>query len=141
MALGKKVSAGNIAANGGTLVLDVYIEGAEELTIIGDLGPTAAAAGDVTIAVQPFLSDYADPVRSSGGDDSVAGPYTDPALADAGLDLVQTTIYPGVAAYLANGHARVMERVQVSGFDKLRIVLTNHNASTALPGRIDYFVG
>lgn len=138
MASGKTTSGANLAAAGGTLVIDVYVEGEDELTVIGDLGPTATAAGDVTIAVQPFLSDYVDPVRSSGGDDSENGPVT-VALADAGLDLVQTTIYPGVAAYLASGHARVMERVQVKGFDKVRIILTNHNATTALPARIDYF--
>lgn len=139
MAAGKKLSAVNLAAAGGTLVLDVDVEGAEELTVIGDLGPTATAAGDITIAVQPYLSDVVDPVRASAGDDSTAGSYNDPALADAGLDLVQTTIYPGVAAYLASGHARIMERVSVTGFIKVRVVLTNHNATTALPARIDVF--
>lgn len=139
MAAGKKVSTANLAAAGGTLTLDVDVEGQDELTVIGDLGPTAAAASDITIAVQPYLSDVVDPVRASGGDDSLAGPYADPALADAGLDLVQTTIYPGVTAYLAGGHARVMERVSVTGFIKVRVVLTNHNATTALPARIDVF--
>lgn len=139
MAAGKKVSSANLAAAGGTLVVDLYVEGEDELTVIGDLGPTAGAAGDITIAVQPYLSDYQDPVRSSAGDDSTAGSHNDPALADAGLDLVQTTIYPGVAAYLAGGHARIMERVQVKGLGKVRVVLTNHNATTALPARIDFF--
>jgi hypothetical protein len=139
MAAGKQVSSANLAAAGGTLTLDVDVEGADELTVIGDLGPTATAAGDITIAVQPYLSDVMDPVRASGGDDHVGGPVSDPALADAGLDLVQTTIYPGVAAYLAGGHARTMERVQVKGFIKVRVVLTNHNATTALPARIDVF--
>lgn len=139
MAAVKKVSTSNIAAAGGTLFLDLYVEGEDEITVIGDLGPTAAAAGDVSIAVQPYLSDVVDPVRASGGDDSVGGAYNDPALADAGLDLLQTTIYPGVAAYLANGHARVMQRVNVKGFIKVRVVLKNNNATTALPGRIDAF--
>jgi len=139
MAAGKKVSAANLAAAGGTLTLDVDVEGEDELTVIADLGPTATAAGDVTVAVQPYLSDVMDPVRASGGDGTTGGAPNDPALADAGLDLVQTTIYPGIAAYLAGGHARVMERVSVTGFIKVRVVLTNHNATTALPARIDVF--
>jgi hypothetical protein len=140
MAAGKKVSNGNIAANGGTLFVDLDTEGVEDLTVIGDLGPTAGAAGDVSIAVQPYLSDYQDGAWQSGSGTN-SGYQNDPALADAGLDLVQTTIYPGVAAYLAGGHARVMVRVRTQGFDKVRVVLTNHNATTALPGRIDYFLG
>lgn len=137
MAAGKKVSSANLAAAGGTLTLDLMVEGEDQLTVIGDLGPTATAAGDITIAVQPFLSDYVDNARVSGSG-STAG-FVDPALADAGLDLVQTTIYPGVAAYLATGHARQMVRVDVTGFDKVRVVLTNHNATTALPARLDVF--
>ena len=122
------VSPSNVAANGGTLVQDVTVEGADEITVIGDLGPTATAAGDVTVAVQPYLADNEASDKGNG-----------PTLADAGLDLVQTTIYPGVAAYLTGGHARVMVRVDVKGFTKVRLVLTNHNATTALPARLDYF--
>lgn len=122
------VSPSNVAAAGGTLVQDVTVEGEDEITVIGDLGPTATAASDVSIAVQPYLADN-EPTDHGNG----------PALADAGLDLVQTTIYPGVAAYLASGHARVMVRVDVKGFSKVRLVLTNHNATTALPARLDYF--
>ena len=122
------VSPSNVAAAGGTLVQDVTVEGADEITVIGDLGPTATAAGDVSVAVQPYLADNELTDYGNG-----------PALADAGLDLVQTTIYPGVAAYLASGHARVMVRVDVKGFTKVRLVLTNHNATTALPARLDYF--
>lgn len=138
MPSGKKVSTANLTAAGGTMFLDVSVEGEDQLTVIGDLGPTATAAGDVTVAVQPYLSDYMDPARQSGSGGS-DGVQADPALADAGLDLVQTTIYPGVAAYLAGGHARVLVRVEVTGFDKVRVVLTNHNATTALPARLDVF--
>lgn len=138
MAAGKKVSTANLAAAGGTLTLDLDVEGEDELTVIGDLGPAATAASDITIAVQPYLSDYMDGAQQSGSGTN-DGYQNDPALADAGLDLVQTTIYPGVAAYLASGHARIMERVDVKGFGKVRVVLTNHNATTALPARLDVF--
>lgn len=138
MAAAKKVSTANLAAAGGTLTWDIDVEGLDEITVIGDLGPTATAAGDITVAIQPYLADYQDGVWQSGGGTN-EGVQNDPALADAGLDLVQTTIYPGVAAYLASGHARVMVRVDLKGFGKVRLVLTNHNATTALPARIDYF--
>lgn len=138
MAAGKKVSTANLAAAGGTLTIDLDVEGEDQLTVIGDLGPTATAAGDVTVAVQPYLSDYMDGAQQSGSGTN-DGYQNDPALADAGLDLVQTTIYPGVAAYLAGGHARVLVRVEVTGFGKVRLVLTNHNATTALPARLDFF--
>lgn len=138
MAAVKKTSSANLAAAGGTLTFDLFVEGEDQLTVIGDLGPTATAAGDVSIAVQPYRADYIDGATQSGSGQT-GGAIADPALADAGLDLVQTTIYPGVAAYLASGHSRVMVRVDVTGFDKVRIVLTNHNATTALPARIDAF--
>lgn len=138
MAAGKKVSSGTIAAAGGTLKQDLDVEGVDEITVIGDLGPTAAAATDVSIAVQPYLSDYQDGAWQSGSGTN-EGYQNDPALADAGLDLIQTTIYPGVAAYLSGGHARVMQRLDVKGFGKVQIILKNNNASTALPGRIDFF--
>jgi len=138
VAAAKKTSTANLAAAGGTLTFDVDVEGMDEITVIGDLGPTATAAGDITIAIQPYLSDYMDGAQQSGSGTN-SGYVSDPALADAGLDLVQTTIYPGVAAYLAGGHARIMIRVDLKGFGKVRIVLTNHNATTALPARIDYF--
>ena len=125
---GNNGTPATIPAAGGTLVQDVRVEGEDQLTVIADLGPTATAAGDVNLTIQPFLTDL-EATDHNGG----------PQLADAGLDLVQTTIYPGVAAYLASGHARVMVRVQVSGFDKVRIVLKNNNATTALPGRIDFY--
>ena len=128
MPSGNKLSSANLAAAGGTLTQDVVVEGEDEITVIGDIGPTATAAGDVTVAIQPFLTDLESTDHGNG-----------PALADVGLDLVQTTIYPGVAAYLAGGHARVMVRVNVKGIAKVRLVLTNHNATTALPGRLDFY--
>jgi hypothetical protein len=138
MAAAKKSSSANLSAAGGTLTWDVDVEGMDEITVIGDLGPTATAAGDITVAIQPYLSDYQDGAWQSGSGTN-DGYQNDPALADVGLDLVQTTIYPGVAAYLSGGHARIMIRVDLKGFGKVRIVLTNHNATTALPARIDYF--
>lgn len=135
MASAKKTSA-SIAA-GQTLNFDVSTEGMEDLTIIGDIGPTATAAGDVAVTVQPYLSDYQDAAWRSGSG-TTDGLQADPALADVGLDLVPTTIYPGVAAYLAGGHARVMVRMRVVGFGMVRITLKNNNVA-ALPGRIDYF--
>ena len=124
------VSPSNVPAGGGTLVQDVNVEGEDEITVIGTLGPTAAAASDVSVSVQPYLADNEATDKGNG-----------PTLADAGLDLVQTTIYPGVAAYLnATDHiARVMVRVDVKGFSKVRLVLKNNNATTALPARLDYF--
>lgn len=138
MAAAKKVSTANLAAAGGTLTFDVSVEGMEDLTVIADLGPGATAAGDVSVAVQPYLSDYQDNAWQSGSGTN-DGPQTDPALADVGLDLVQTTIYPGTAAYLSGGHARTLERVRVLGFGKVRIVVKNNNATTALPARVDFF--
>lgn len=138
MASAKKVSPANLAAAGGVLNFDVSTEGLEDLTVIGDLGPGATAAGDVVVTVQPYLSDYQDAAWRSGSGTN-DGAQTDPALADVGLDLVPTTIYPGVSAYLSGGHARVMVRMRVVGFSVVRITLKNNNATTALPARIDYF--
>lgn len=125
---GNNGTSATLGAAGGTLVQDVTVEGEDQLTVIGDIGPTATAAGDVSIVIQPYLTDLESTDHGGG-----------PTLADAGLDLVQTTIFPGVAAYLSGNHARQMVRVQVTGFAKVRIILTNHNAS-ALPGRIDFYV-
>jgi hypothetical protein len=124
------VSSGNVAAAGGTLTQEVYVAGEDFLTVIGSLGPTAAAAGDVSVKIVPYLSFLAS--TDHGGEGTVA---------DAGLALVQSTNDPGVAAYLnATDHlARVMVRVRVTGFEKVSLVLTNNNATTALPGRIDWF--
>lgn len=135
MASAKKTST-SIAASG-TLNFDVSTEGLEDLTVIGQIGPTATAAGDVAVTVQPYLSDYQDSAWRSGSGTN-DGPQTDPALADVGLDLVPTTIYPGVSAYLSGGVARVMVRIRVVGFAAVRITLKNNNVA-ALPGRIDYF--
>ena len=138
MAAANRKASSNVAAAGGTFTWDIDVEGMDEITVIGDLGPTATAAGDITVAIQPYLSDYMDGAQQSGSGTN-DGYQNDPALADAGLDLVQTTIYPGVSAYLSGGHARVMVRVDLKGFGKVRLVLTNHNATTALPARLDFF--
>jgi hypothetical protein len=137
LAATKKSSTSNLAAAGGTLFIDQVVESFKEITVIGDLGPTATAAGDVSIKVQPFLADVEDVASISGSDSDDA--YQSVGLADAGLDLVQTTIYPGVAAYLASGHSRVMQRLDVAGFIIVRVILTNNNATTALPARLDVF--
>jgi hypothetical protein len=118
----------SVAHSGGTLVQDVDVSHEDELTVIATLGPTATAAGDVSVQVVPFLTDLESTDHGNG-----------PTLADTGLDLVQTTIDPGVAAYLKTGVARVMVRVHVTGFEKVRLVLTNNNTSTNLPGRLDFY--
>jgi hypothetical protein len=124
------LSTGNVAAAGGTLKQDVVTAGEDFLTVIASLGPTAAAAGDVSVKVVPYLTDLESTDHGNG-----------PTIADAGLALVQSTNDPGVAAYLnATDHiARVMVRVRVSGIERVQLVLTNNNATTALPGRLDFY--
>lgn len=122
------LSSGTIAAAGGTFTQDVTVSDSDFLTVIGDLGPTAAAAGDVSVKIVPYLTDLESTDHGNG-----------PTLADAGLALVQDTNDPGVAAYLAGGHARVMVRVRTRGIEKVRLILTNNNATTALPGRLDFY--
>lgn len=114
-------------AAGGTLEQDVNVAAEDFLTVIGDVGPGASAAGDVSVVAIPYLSD---------SDSDFGG---GPTLADSSMALVQDTEVPGVAAALANGHARVMVRLRVMGFEKVRLVLTNHHAS-ALPARLDFYV-
>lgn len=122
------LSSGNLAANGGQLKQDVTVSGEDFLTVIGDIGPTAAAAGDVQVQVVPYLSDLESTDHGNG-----------PTLADVSLALAQSTNDPGVAAVLAGNHARVMVRMRVTGIDKVQIILTNKNATTALPGRLDFY--
>lgn len=128
---GAVISTGNVAAAGGTFTQDIFPGSEDFLTVIADIGPTAAAAADIGVKVIPYLGYVA-------SIDEGSEPNT---VADAGLALVQSTNDPGVAAYLVGGHARVMVRVRVSGIEKLRIVVTNNNATTALPARIDWFYG
>lgn len=120
------IVSASVAASG-NLTQNVVTAGEDFLTVIGDLGPTATAASDITVGVVPYLADYESTDHGNG-----------PTLADTGLDLVQTTVDPGVAAYLANGHARMMVRVRVTGIDQVQLQLTNHNAA-ALPARLDFY--
>ncbi len=114
-------------ASSGKLTQDVATAGEDFLTVIADVGPGATAATDVSVGVVPYLTDY-EPTDHGNG----------PTLADTGLDLVQTTVDPGVAAYLAGGHARVMVRVRVTGVERVQLQVTNHNTS-ALPARVDFY--
>lgn len=122
------VSNGTIAAAGGKLTQDVRTASSDFLTVIADLGPTATAAGDVSVKVIPYLTDLESTDHGNG-----------PTLADTGLALVQDTNDPGVAAYLASGHARVMVRVRLQGIERVQLQLTNNNATTALPARLDWY--
>lgn len=123
------LSPANIAHAGGKLTQDVVVGTANFLTVIGDLGPTATAAADVSLKIVPYLTDLESTDHGNG-----------PTLADAGLALVQSTNDPGVAAYLAGGHARVMVRVHVNGIARVQLQLINNNATTDLPGRLDFYL-
>lgn len=115
-------SPSNLAAAGGTLTQDVYTGASEWLLVIGILGPTAAAAGDVSVSVQPYLDDH--------GDTNNPGP----TLSDIPLG----TDASSVAAVLANNKAQVLSRFRVAGLRKVRVTLKNNNATTALPGQLDF---
>jgi len=118
-----KVNPSNIAAAGGTMTQDVVVGGSEFLTVIGTLGPTAAAAGDVSISVQPYL-------------DNPNGADQGQTLSDATVPALETG-----TAVLANSKAQQVVRFRVSGMRKVQVVLKNNNATTALPGRVDFDLG
>jgi hypothetical protein len=120
--MANKVSSGTIAAAGGTMTQDVATGGYEFLTVIGTLGPTAAATGDISLSVQPFL-------------DNPDGNDQNQTLADVLVPALETG-----TAVLANNKAQQIVRYRVAGIRKVRIVLKNANASTALPGRVDFDV-
>jgi len=128
MPTGNTLSTVNLTAAGGTMTQDVHVAGEDFLTVIAQIGPTATAAGDVSVTVTPFLADLESTDHGGG-----------PTLAPAAMVLTQDTTAPGIAAALAAGVASVMVRVRVTGIDKVRITLKNNNATTALPGRLDFY--
>lgn len=116
--MARKQSTGTIGA-GATLTQDVVVGGSQFLTVIGIIGPTATAAGDVSVQVFPFLDDP----NGAGLEQTVT-------------DLPLPTV-DAVAAILASSKAQILGRYRVSGIRRVRISLKNNNVG-ALPGEIDF---
>lgn len=101
----------------GTLTADVNCEGINALAVLGIVGITATAAGDVAVVVQPLTNDAT------------------PVVAPINLT-------PKVAAStntLSTAKAYAAATYDVSGWRNVRITLTNNNAGT-LPAEIHYDV-
>jgi hypothetical protein len=98
--MARKVSS-SIAA-GTTITQDVVTGGSEFLTIIGVIGPTATASGDVVITLQPYLD------NPDGSDQSQT-------LADVLVPALESG-----AAVLTNNKAQQIVRYRVAGEHRSR---------------------
>jgi hypothetical protein len=110
-------------ATGATLNQDVVVGGSEWLSVIGIIGTAANAAGvagDVSIAVLPYL------------DHDV-----NPTLVPATLGLPTTD---SAAAVLASSRAWVFARYRVAGIRKVQIRVMNNNVASK-PAEADFSLG
>lgn len=103
-----------------TLTQDVKLAGSEFLTVLAQAGPTATAAGDITLTVQQYVD---------------AANTGDPVLAPINIPTLETS-----AAVLVGGIAYVWARFRVSGISKAQIQAKNNNVGT-LPVEIDFDLG
>jgi hypothetical protein len=104
-----RVSGGSLGA-GAVSNLEASVGASDFITVEGDLGPTASAAGDLTVQVFPYSPD--------------------------GSTLMGTPLTPvagiGYAGTLVAAHSQLVQRFDVMGIDKVRVVFKNNNAG-ALP--------
>lgn len=95
---------------GATSIMEASVAGTDFITLDGDLGPTATAAGDLTAQVFPYAPD--------------------------GNTLMGTPIPPvagfGYAGTLLAAHSQLMQKYDVSGIDHVRVIFKNNNVG-ALP--------
>lgn len=117
--MAKVVSSSNIAS-GATLNQDVVLGASEWLTVIAIVGPTATAAADVSVNVQPYTDESS----------TVA-----PVLAPLNLPTADA-----VAAVLSASRAYIFARYRVAGIRKVQIQAKNANVG-ALPVEIDFQIG
>lgn len=124
-------------ATGTTLLQDVNVSGVEFLTILALAGPTATAAGDITLVVQPYRDDKADATTYPGSTGPSSGTSTSagPTLAPIALPTLEST-----AAVLVSNIAYVFARYRVAGLHRVQIQAKNNNAGT-LPVEIDFDLG
>lgn len=118
-----KATNGNLTAAGGTLSVDQVVKGATWLTVIvqvGSAGTPAVAGADVNSWVIPYLEDGSTLLGGNG------------ALLQADSSS---------AATLNGSKAIRTYRYRLGGVAKVQITLQNANATTALPGQIDWFTG
>ena len=122
---------------GTTLTQDVAVGGSEYLSVLALAGPTAGAAGDITLAVQPYRDDKPDPVTYPGATGPSSGTTmgAGPTLAPISLPTLDSA-----AAVLVSGVAYVWARYRVAGLHRVQIQAKNNNAGT-LPVEIDYDLG
>jgi len=120
-------TSGSVATTA-VLAQDLTVSEEEWLTVIAVAGPTATAAGDISVAVLPYLSDR----PGASGQNAPLAPAT--------LPLAVTTQEPGTAAVLAAGKAYVLARYAVTGLDKVQVQAKNNNVGT-LPVEINAFYG
>lgn len=95
---------------GGTINQDASVTGSDWMTVTGSLGPTAAAAGDLTCQVFPYAND--------------------------GITILGTPLVPaagfGYTGTLVASKSELTQKYDVSGYDMVRVVWKNNNAG-ALP--------
>jgi hypothetical protein len=122
---------------GTTLTQDVRCGGSEFLSVLALAGPTATAAGDITLVVQPYRDDLADKTTYPGSTGPSSGTSTGagPTLAPIALPVLETT-----AAVLVGNVAYVYARYRVAGLHSVQIQAKNNNVGT-LPVEIDYDLG
>jgi hypothetical protein len=106
-------------ASGSTLNQDVDTAQASQLSVLGVVGPTATAAGDVSIAVFPYR-------------ESATGVSTAPVLGIAAIPALAAG-----AAVLGGNLAELAQSFNVAGYAKVQIQVKNNNVG-ALPVEIDY---
>lgn len=117
-----RTASASVAA-GTALSQDVNVGGTEFLTVVvqvGSAGSPATAAGDASLAVQPYV------------DPAAPGPQV---VTPVNLPTLEST-----AAALSSNVARLFARYRVSGLSKVRMQATNNNIA-ALPVEIDFDLG
>jgi hypothetical protein len=134
--MARTVSVGNQGA-GTTLTQDVRVGGSEFLSVLVLVGPTATAAGDAVLTVQPYRDDLADKTTYPGstGPSSGTSTGTGPTLAPITLPTLENA-----AAVLVSNIAYVWARYRVAGLHTVQIQAKNNNVA-GLPVEIDYDLG
>lgn len=122
---------------GTTATQDVNVGGSEFLTILALVGPTATAAGDVVLGVQPYRQDKEDPTTYPGstGPSTGTNQGSGPTIAPINLPTLETS-----AAVLVGGVAYVWSRYRVAGMHRVQIQVKNNNIA-ALPLEFNYDLG
>jgi hypothetical protein len=119
------------------LTQDVVVGGSEFLTVLALAGPTATAAGDISVTLQQYRDDKADPVTYPGSTGPSSGTSTGsgPTIAPINVPTLETS-----AAVLVSNVAYVWARYRVAGLHRVQIQAKNNNVGT-LPVEIDFDLG